>query len=297
MDNQEAAAGLVALAAADGAALRLHAFRPAGPARAVLLFSPALGMRAGYYDRLAAGLAEHGVATYLHEQRGHGASPLRPSWRCDFGYRELVEFDLPAMVDWIRAQHPGLPLVIGGHSLGGQLSALYAAAHPGEADGVILVACATPHFRAFPAPMRNQIRIGSRLFVASSRLLGHYPGPWFGFGGREARGLIADWSRLARHGRFVPAGSARDYEALLGRVRTPVLCLHAERDSFGPLQAVQEILDKMPAAPRTRVCLPADPAESPRQAHFSWARRPGAVIAEIGRWVDRLPVPRGQSGG
>lgn len=288
MPEENTAGELIALTGVDGTALRLHAFPGPASARAALLFSPALGVGAGYYDRLAAGLAARGVATYVHEQRGHGASPFRPSWRCDFGYRELVEHDLPSLAAHVRARHPGLPLLVGGHSLGGQLSALFAAAHPGMADGVVLIACGTPHFRAFPPPLGRRIRVASRLFVVSSQIFGYYPGKLFGFGDREARRLMADWSRLARDGRFAPAGSRHDYELLLNRSQTPVLSLRADRDSFAPETAVQAILDKMSIAPRARVTLRADPDESPRQSHFSWARQPAPVIAEIDRWLAGL---------
>ena len=78
------------------------------PARVALLWLPALGVPARKYERLAVALAPHGIALGVHEWRGTGAHPARPSRRNDWGYRELLMEDIPATREALAARHPGL---------------------------------------------------------------------------------------------------------------------------------------------------------------------------------------------
>ena len=56
--------------------------------------------------------------------RGQGRSSERASHFADFGYREMVEIDLPAAIAALRGRYPNRPLLLVGHSLGGQLATL-----------------------------------------------------------------------------------------------------------------------------------------------------------------------------
>ena len=75
--------------------------------------------------------------------RGQGDSPYRARDGHDFGYREIVEDDLPALVDQLGARHPGRPLVLLGHSLGGQLAAMAAHQFAERLAGIALIAAGT----------------------------------------------------------------------------------------------------------------------------------------------------------
>src|SRR5690606_3305678 len=127
-----------ALEAADGHRWQLHACVPDKP-DAALLWLPALGVGARHYLPFAQTLAARGVATFLHEWRGAGSSSLRAGHDCDWGYRELLELDIAASAEAMRRNLPGLPTVVGGHSLGGQLACCYLALAPEAASRIWLV--------------------------------------------------------------------------------------------------------------------------------------------------------------
>jgi predicted alpha/beta hydrolase len=276
------------LTSSDSTPLVLNRYPARGTPRAALLFSPALGMRASYYPFFANALAALGVTVWVNEQRGHGEHPLRASHRCNYGYHELVEHDLRTAAQQLRSQNPGLPLIVGGHSLGGQLSALLAAAHPDEVDGILLIASGTTHFRNFAPLTAAQILIGSQLlFRPTAAVLGHYPGSLFGFGGREARRLMRDWAHLARTSRFDPNGSTRDYESLLRDVTQPVLSVTVRKDPFAPLAAARALTAKMPRSALTEVALPAIVPKPHPSNHAAWARQPDAVASVIDNWLKK----------
>src|SRR5690606_36359170 len=111
----------IAVESADGHRWTLLARIPDGAKRS-LLWLPALGIAARHYVPFAEALAARGVAVFVHEWRGNGSSSLRAARHCDWGYRELLELDIPASHADIEAELPGLARAIGGHSLGGQLA-------------------------------------------------------------------------------------------------------------------------------------------------------------------------------
>lgn len=269
----------------DGARFELLLIAPASSPRHVLYWLPALGVPAKHYLPLATALAADGVAVVLHEWRGIGSSDRRAERRCDWGYRELLEVDLPAGLAAARARWPQAVFHIGGHSLGGQVSCLYAALHPTAFAGIVLVASGAPYWRRF----RRGAAIGSAYVLAPwlARLCGHLPGRRIGFGGNEARGVIADWARSGRSGRYAAAGMAVDFEQRLSELQQPVMALRLRDDWFGPSASLEWLLGKMPrSAHEVGVIEPADLAGHPAD-HFTWMKTPAEIAARIAHWVDR----------
>lgn len=180
------------VATKEGYEVPLEVFSAGGP-WAQLLVLPALGVQAKLYRKFASALAASGVTTVLLEQRGHGRSSLTPSRRVDYGFREWLKTDIPAALDYLQAQTSAHPVFLVGHSLGGHLALMTRALYPQRVEGVILAATASPWYRGFSGGMRWQVLLLLGLIPALSGLLGYYPGTRVGFGGREARRLMADW--------------------------------------------------------------------------------------------------------
>ncbi|MCF5929859.1 alpha/beta fold hydrolase, partial [Xanthomonas perforans] len=177
--------------AADGHRWQVIRCAPPHPTT-TLLWLPALGVAARHYQPFAQALASTGVAVYLHEWRGNGSSTLRPSREHDWGYRTLLADDLPASHALLDIHDPQLPRMVGGHSLGGQLACCYAALHPVQFAELWLVASGSPYWRNFPVPMRYGLPLAFRLLPWLARRQGVLHGRKLGFGGTEARSLIAD---------------------------------------------------------------------------------------------------------
>jgi alpha-beta hydrolase superfamily lysophospholipase len=124
-------------------------------ARPVLLMVPAMGVAARFYTPFVHTLQQPCAATLLTlELPGQGASPLRAASGDDFGYREVVEKLIPEAVQRAVAQHPGCPLILVGHSLGGQLALLATAELKHVVRGLVLIAAGTAHWRAQPKASR-----------------------------------------------------------------------------------------------------------------------------------------------
>lgn len=105
-----------------GAALRLYRTRPAAPPRLVLLILHGLAEHGGRYARLMDELAQAGIASYVHDHRGHGSTtaqdaPLR-RFASRGGVAKVVR-DAQAVRALAEREHPGVPVAMLGHSMGG----------------------------------------------------------------------------------------------------------------------------------------------------------------------------------
>ncbi|MGY1746437.1 alpha/beta hydrolase [Blastococcus sp. SYSU D00695] len=109
----------------DGSGGRLAArtWEGDGAPRYVALLAHGYGEHAGRYGHVAAALVAHGAVVYAVDHRGHGRSDGE---RAVFPDVEQVVDDLHALDERARAEHPGLPVVLVGHSMGGLVSARYA---------------------------------------------------------------------------------------------------------------------------------------------------------------------------
>ena len=274
---------VIPVTACDGARCELLATLPAGRWQQLLYWMPAMGMPARHYLPLAQALAVAGVAVVLHEWRGIGSSDRRAGRDCNWGYRQLLQDDLPAGMAAVRQRWPQARCWLGGHSLGGQLGLLYASLHPHDFAGMVLVASGAPYWRRF----RHGWLIGAAYALAPwlAALVGHLPGRRIGFGGNEARGVIADWARSGRSGRYAVAGMTEDFERLLAALQLPVLALRLQQDWLGPPASLAWLLGKLgPAARRVETILRDDLDGTPAD-HFGWMKAPAPVAARIAGWL------------
>lgn len=254
----------------------------ASEGRATVVLMTALGVGARFYAPMAEALRGLGLHVALVEQRGHGDSALRASRRVDFGLRETLALDVPAVM--AHARTAGVPVYLMGHSLGGHTAAMLAGLRPAEVAGVILVGCGSPFLGVYTGKTRLQLELLVRILPVLVSLFGHYPGARVGFGGREARRLMDDWRRLACTGRYHAAGLGTDPELGIGSYEGRVLCVRLADDTFGTPAATAAVTDKLSAATTTQVVLDADALGAPAD-HWRWARTPAAVARVVSEWI------------
>lgn len=268
--------------ASDGHSFELLVDAPKHP-RAALFFFPAMGVDASYYAPFAEALSQRGILVAVCDLRGHGTSSIRPRRGVDFGYREIVELDLPPAVATFKARIPDVPLYLGGHSLGGQLMMLHVAATRPDIAGMALVACAIPYYRNWQGRSRHWIRLATVLFPTVGFLLGYVPGHRLGLGGTEAQTLMRDWAHNARTARYEPAGSDVDYESALQNLEIDLVTVNVRGDEMAPANAVDFMFEKVPHARGDR--LEATLSEHRPGAHVRWVRDPADVVRGVAGWI------------
>jgi alpha-beta hydrolase superfamily lysophospholipase len=124
----------------DGIELVVDRRLPTGTPRAVLIIAHGMAEHALRYRRFAGELAERGYAVYAPDYRGHGRTAggdENLGWAGDDGWNAIVR-DLERLAERVRAEQPGVPLVLFGHSMGSVLAQRFAQLHGDELAGLIL---------------------------------------------------------------------------------------------------------------------------------------------------------------
>lgn len=123
--------------AADGAALPLRSWLPAGEPRAVILALHGFNDYSNAFAMPAPAWAAAGIATFAYDQRGFGAAPHRGRWP---GAAVLAS-DAIAAARLLRARYPDVPLYLLGESMGSAVAILAMTASARmPVDGLLLVA-------------------------------------------------------------------------------------------------------------------------------------------------------------
>jgi alpha-beta hydrolase superfamily lysophospholipase len=123
----------------SGASLAWRHLSAAGSEKGVLLISHGLAEHSARYARFADVMASNGFHVYAHDHRGHGATiaadaPLGRYAGAD-GVAKVLS-DVKAMRDMVGANHPGLPVILFGHSMGGLIALNTVEDDPGRYDGL-----------------------------------------------------------------------------------------------------------------------------------------------------------------
>ncbi|MFG3248946.1 alpha/beta hydrolase [Streptomyces sp. NPDC048187] len=108
---------------------------PAERPRYVALLVHGYGEHSGRYEEVAGVLTGHSGAVYAPDHAGHGRSDGERVVIEDF---EDVVTDVHTVAGLARTAHPGLPVVMVGHSMGGLVASRYAQRHPGELTALVL---------------------------------------------------------------------------------------------------------------------------------------------------------------
>ncbi|MFT5680223.1 MAG: alpha-beta hydrolase superfamily lysophospholipase [Myxococcota bacterium] len=108
--------------------------------RGIVHIAHGMGEHGGRYARLAEVLTGSGLAVYANDHRGHG----RTASEADLGFFaeqdgwQVVLDDLRSHIDRERAEHPGVPLILMGHSMGSFMAQQSMVDHAEVLDAVIL---------------------------------------------------------------------------------------------------------------------------------------------------------------
>jgi predicted alpha/beta hydrolase len=277
-------------AAADGYALAVARYPARGPAWATMLVAPAMGVRQDFYEPVARFFARNGVHVLTFDYRGMGASRRGSLRALDADVVDWAARDLDAMLAEAQRADERLPLVLLGHSLGGQILGI--APSNGRVRASLNVTAGSGYYR-FNERMRLRVRF--LWFVAiplATRLAGYFPGRALGMIGDLPRGVALQWRRWCLHPEYLLAeGEAA--RAAFERVRCPILSLSFADDEMLPKSAIESLNGfYRNARLEHRHLAPAD-AGARRVGHFGFfSERHGARL-----WAESLAWLRGALGG
>ena len=218
-----------------------HCWLPAGEVRSAVLFLHGYAEHLGLYDAFARRLNADGHAVHAIDLVGHGRSDgeraVIESWDV------LVE-DAGRLAARITDQHPGVPLVLAGHSGGALAAFLVAARHPGLATAAVL--SAGPLLPLEWAEAEAAGEAGETEDLDPTAMLSTHPDYVHalvhdpltykgGFRQETIRALVAAWPEVER--------SLED-----GGPGLPVLLVHGEEDPVVPVEVSRSVAPRLPRA-------------------------------------------------
>lgn len=277
---------------ADGTKIVAYRWEPEDAApRAAIQLTHGMGEHARRYDHVARALNEAGFVVYAQDHRGHGASG-DPGAYGDLGegsWTALVD-DIGLLSSKIRADHPDLPLILLGHSMGSFAVQQYLLDHSADVDGVVLTGTAAidvlepaldldqpldlAMFNAPFEPARTDYDWLSRDEAIVDAYIAD-PGCGFGIDTGSAKLMFAGARRLAD-----PAKVAAMRSDL------PVYIAVGEADPVnGGLALLTPLTDRYQAAGLTDMTIRTYPGA--RHEILNETNR-DEVIAELTGWLDRV---------
>ncbi|RYJ05247.1 MAG: alpha/beta fold hydrolase [Actinomycetales bacterium] len=239
----------------------------------VVLISPAMAVPSWFYRPLEAAFDDVGWEARTVARRGFEEGTPAASRAHDWSYADEIQ-DVADAVSKVRAEEPGRPVLLLGHSLGGQVSTFHDLLHE-PVDGLVLVGVSTPHFRTYPYGGLPVLAMGGIVPLAT-RAFGFLPKPAFGAPG--ARTLMREWARWVRTGR-PPVHVDR-------KVSTPSLVVKLQADAYAVSAATDAFVDlALDTTHVTRWTYTRDEApEDGTTDHVQWVKRPQTVVAKVVAW-------------
>jgi alpha-beta hydrolase superfamily lysophospholipase len=125
----------LSLHSADGKSIYTAHWLSAQSPIAVLVIAHGLGEHCGRYQPFIQYFVQRGYAVYALDHEGHGKSEGKRGYISHF--TDYVE-TLNNYVTTIKQQHPGLPVFLVGHSMGGVISVNYLIKYQNKLAGCIL---------------------------------------------------------------------------------------------------------------------------------------------------------------
>ena len=193
------------------------------------------GEHAGRYEHVADALVGIGATVYAPDHHAHGRSEGTMALVTD---AEVLVTDAHTVADRAREDHPGLPLVVIGHSMGGVIAARFVQRYPGEASALVLsgpVVGGNPGFEMLleldpipelpidPATLSRDPSVGEA--YAADPLV--YHGPFY----RETLQALLDATRVIADG--------PDFGSL------PTLWIHGTHDQLVPYDVTRPVVERL----------------------------------------------------
>lgn len=220
----------------DGFPLAARRWRGLGTPRGVVLIAPATGVRQRYYAPFAAFLASRGFDVLTWDWRGIAESRHDAPWRDHrLTMRAWGERDLTAAIGWADRRAAGLPVLLVGHSFGGQ--ALGLARNGDRVTRAVLVGAQHPWCGHWPLRLRWQLRLLWHILMpATAHVLGRFPSSRVGLGEDLPRGVALEWARWGRRPTALGDGAGHAVLTL------PLLAFSLADDRVAPRRAVEALL-------------------------------------------------------
>nr|WP_314861118.1 alpha/beta fold hydrolase [uncultured Undibacterium sp.] len=266
---------IIEITAGDGTKLSGRRYVPDEAVRAVVLMPSAMGVRQQYYEPFATFLCEHGFAVLSFDYRGMGDSLLPQFSKSLRGFEadisDWAELDYNAALLATKAWQPEVPLLLIGHSLGGQLAGLLPDNH--LIDGMVTVASGTGYWRFNSMKTKRVVWLLWYFLVPFyTGICGYFPGKKLRKVGNLPKGVIYQWSRWCRDERYFVDKQGNAMDTFHHQFQAPILSLSFTDDEMMSRKNIDGLHDYFRHAEVERRYIHPQDISSKRIGHFGFFR-------------------------
>jgi alpha-beta hydrolase superfamily lysophospholipase len=252
----------------------LRRWGTADPKRIVVLVH-GIGEHSGRYGHVAARLVADGAIVYAPDHHGHGRSDGERGLVDDV---ESIVDDVSRVVDRASSEHPGLPVALLGHSLGGLIATRYVQRGDHHLSALVLTAPfvgGNPAFEGLlamdplpdvpldPSALSRDPTVGEQ--YASDPLVYHGP--------------LARTTLETIFGAIDATRSGPNFGSL------PTLWIHGEEDALAPLEATRPAIEHLRGDELEELVYPGARHEVLNETNRE------DVLDEVARFLDGAAVP------
>lgn len=261
--------------------------------KGAILIAPAMSVRQDYYTAFAQFLAAKGYAVATFDYRYSGFNAPKTLRGVKLNFDDWAD-DLAQMIAACKARHPALPLVVFGHSLGGQLMGFAARNH--EVDAMFTVGSGTGYWRHNHF---QPLRLFYLWFIAMplfTRLFGYFPGRRLKKVGDLSRDMALTWSRWCRHPDYYVDARGEKIATRFAEMRAPIEAWSFTDDDYIPKPACDQLHAFYTNATVIRRHLAPAEVNEKRIGHFGFFKlQPTSVLWQqlartIGQRIERNSV-------
>ena len=224
------------------------------------------------YAHVARELTDRGFAAYAEDHLGHGRSDGERALITDF---EHIVDDLHSLVDIARSEHPDVPVVMAGHSMGGLLTARFTERYPTELAGAAFMGAVLGDWKwARQVLSLLEIPYQEPEYSGMSRdteTVRQYTEDPLVYHGQYKRQLLE--SEIVALDRF---------NAEIDRITVPLLFLHGSADPYVPYQDSLHAVERMGSTDKTLRVYPGARHELVNETNQT------EVIRDLTEWIDRV---------
>jgi alpha-beta hydrolase superfamily lysophospholipase len=267
---------------ARGTKLYEQVWAPRGEPRAIVVLVHGLKDHSARYAPLAERLVKQGFLVGAFDLRGHGRSEGLRVWVQSFD-DHLGDVDL--FLKRMRDQHPGKPVLLFGHSMGGAIATLYTITRKPALAGLVLSGA------ALATDVSGATIGGTKVVAALSPVAGVFNLDLHQFSRDPAvvaeglaDPLVYQGGAAARTAAEL-LGAIGQIQERMGEVDVPLLALHGEADTVTPPAGSRALVERAAARDKTLKLYPGlyhDLLHEPEKEQ---------VMADVVKWMGEHAPP------
>lgn len=265
----------IQIVTADQTRLTAKKFTPSSVVKAVVVMPAAMGVAQSFYVPFAEFLADNGIAVLSFDYRGMGES-IPAQYRVSLrGFKaDILDWagqDYNAALHAAKAWQPTVPLLVVGHSLGGQLPGLVPDHH--LIDGMLTVGSGSGYWRENAPQLKRIVWLMWYFAVpVSTRLCGYFPGKKLRMVGNLPKGVIYQWSRWCRSPYYFSEKSGARMQTDHHKIQIPILSMSFTDDELMSRRNIDSLHDYYSGAQIERRHIDPKDVEAKRIGHFGFFR-------------------------